>query len=161
MSKTVSSAAVSGTVVENNLVPFGSALHGRDGPAITELEHFFLSCQSAMHALLPGLGRTMERWSRLTCHTIFDHRHVSLIEPPQSRGTTRGLLRCRRTSHAPKQRSSPMKCSLSSEQTYIMVDGNSPKSQTPKSKRRSRRANDQYGVTLEDSALVTALTELT
>ena len=53
-------------------------------------------------------GRTMERWSRLTCHTIFDHPHVSLIEPPQSRGTTRGLLRCRRTSHAPKQRSSPV-----------------------------------------------------
>ena len=30
-------------------------------------------------------GRTMERWSRLTCRTIFDRPHVSLIEPPQSR----------------------------------------------------------------------------
>ena len=27
----------------------------------------------------------MERWSRLTCRTIFDHPRVSLIEPPQSR----------------------------------------------------------------------------
>ena len=34
---------------------------------------------------VPGLDVPGKRWSRLTCHTHFDHLHVSLIEPPQSR----------------------------------------------------------------------------
>ena len=42
--KTVSSGAASSTIVENNLVPFGSALHDRDRRTITELGKF--SCQA-------------------------------------------------------------------------------------------------------------------
>ena len=54
----------------------------------------------------------------------------------------------------------PTKCDVFSLSDKI-GDGNAPKSHTPKSKRQSCRANDQYGVTPEDGVLVTAVTELT
>ena len=59
MSKTVSSAAVSSTVVENNLVPFGSALHGRDGGTITELGIFLVKAIGNAGNVARA-GRTMD-----------------------------------------------------------------------------------------------------
>ena len=106
-------------------------------------------------------GRTVERWSGLTCRTIFDHPHVSLIEPPQSR------VSIDRNHARTPEMSADVTCSKAEiesnevQSDFIIVDENSPRSQTPKSKRQSRRANDQYGVTLEDSVSVTAVTELT
>ena len=78
----------------------------------------------------------MERWSRLTCHTIFDRPHVSLIEPPQSR------VSIDRNDGRTPEMSADVTCSKAEIESnevqsefrtnFIIVDGNSPKSQTPK-----------------------------
>ena len=91
MSKTVSSAAVSGTIVENNLVPFGSSLHRRDGRTITELGH--LSCQANRQCRQRCQGWTYHGWQeseialnrgsgwRTLPHTRFANRNAIPQQP--------------------------------------------------------------------------------